>query len=93
MPATYTFTDELAAVVREARQARGWTQQRLAELAKVSQGSISHFEKRGRGLHIEKVVTVLEVIGYCLQLAPIGGAAAETVYPTTETTQAEGRQS
>lgn len=70
-PSTDTFTDQLAAAVREARKARGWTQQTLADLAGVSQGSLSYFEKRGQGLHIEKVVAVLAVLGYRLALEEI----------------------
>jgi preprotein translocase subunit SecG len=57
----------------------------------VSQGSLSYFEKRGQGLHIEKVVAVLAVLGFALTLTATEEtiAAEETVYPEVEATGAE----
>ena len=87
-----TFTDALATAVRDARKARGWTQQTLADLAGVSQGSLSYFEKRGQGLHIEKVLLVLGVLGFELALTEkpvLIQGSEETIYPAIEATGAE----
>lgn len=88
-----TIMEDLAALVCSERKARRWSQQTLADFANVSQGSLSHFEKRGTGLHIEKVVAVLRILSYQLAVVPIDCEGnTGTVYPETETTNAEQAQ-
>ena len=56
--------------LRELREARGLTQQRLAELSKVDQGDISRFEagKWGkRGISFEMLERILPVLGMQLE--------------------------
>jgi transcriptional regulator with XRE-family HTH domain len=54
--------------IRQVREAKGWTQERLADEAKISKGFLSEVEKHGKNISLElllKVATALRAsVGY-----------------------------
>lgn len=53
----------LGVMIRQRRLELGWSQRQLAERAGVSQGSLSIMEQSGVGMRLERVVSVLSVVG------------------------------
>jgi y4mF family transcriptional regulator len=56
-------TTTIGAFVRERRQARGWSQRQLAEIAGVGMNFVSALETGRAGLRLDGVERVLGVFG------------------------------
>jgi ribosome-binding protein aMBF1 (putative translation factor) len=57
-------TDETAIHVRQLREAKGLSQQQLADMAQVSKSQIQRIETSGKGTELAKVLSVLEHDGW-----------------------------
>jgi DNA-binding XRE family transcriptional regulator len=63
-PAETEVTDPTAIRVRELREAKGLSQQQLADMAQVSKSQVQRIETTGRGTELAKVLSVLEHDGW-----------------------------
>jgi transcriptional regulator with XRE-family HTH domain len=68
---------ELGAAVREMREARGWTQARLAEAAGLTQPAVARFEAGGTVPTLQVLERLAKALDAKLvvQLAPASSAA------------------
>jgi transcriptional regulator with XRE-family HTH domain len=62
---------ELAAQVREARKARGWSQARLADEAGVAENTVMHLEQAKKNTQPGNVRKILDA----LEIAPLAATA------------------
>jgi transcriptional regulator with XRE-family HTH domain len=65
---TAAHLQELGKLLADRRAELGWTQQGLAERARVSQGALSQFEASGTGFKFDRLVSVLETVGWGLEV-------------------------
>jgi transcriptional regulator with XRE-family HTH domain len=49
--------------IKQVREARGWTQEKLADEAKVSRGFLSDVEKHGKNISLELLLRVAGALG------------------------------
>ena len=49
--------------IREVREAKGWTQERLADEADISPGFLSDVEKRGKNISLDLLLRVANALG------------------------------
>jgi transcriptional regulator with XRE-family HTH domain len=74
---------DLAALLYQARKARGWTQKIAAKLSGVRQQAISRWERSHANMQIDTLRTYLEALGYNLELV-IKDAETGEIVATTE---------
>lgn len=60
----HEVTDETALRVRQLREAKGWSQQQLADAAQVSKSQVQRIETLGKGTDLSRVLSVLEHDGW-----------------------------
>lgn len=53
---------EVGARIREARQARGWSQQQLADAVNTTQSAVSLYENGQRGCAVETLVDIARAV-------------------------------
>ena len=58
-----SISDAVAARVRELRVARDWTQEQLADNAKLSKDTISHIERGDRKTRLDTLVQIANAFG------------------------------
>ena len=68
LPMTLTSITDIAALVRQARQDRGWTQVQLAEHSGVSRDWIIALEKAKPSLEIALVLRTLKALNLSLKM-------------------------
>ncbi len=61
--------------LRSAREAKGWSRERLAEKSGVSTTTIAEAELYGRNLRVSTLNALLEPLGFALSLASRRGPA------------------
>lgn len=49
--------------IKQVREAKGWTQERLADEASISRGFLSEVEKRGKNISLDLLLRVATVLG------------------------------
>jgi transcriptional regulator with XRE-family HTH domain len=49
--------------IKQVREARGWTQDKLADEAKISRGFLSDVEKHGKNISLELLLRVANALG------------------------------
>jgi transcriptional regulator with XRE-family HTH domain len=49
--------------IKQVREARGWTQERLADEAKISRGFLSEVEKHGKNISLDLLLRVATALG------------------------------
>ena len=49
--------------IREVREARGWTQEKLAEEAKISKGFLSEVENKGKNISLDLLLRIGAALG------------------------------
>ena len=49
--------------IKQVREARGWTQERLADEAKISRGFLSEVEKHGKNISLDLLLRVANALG------------------------------
>jgi transcriptional regulator with XRE-family HTH domain len=49
--------------IKQVREAKGWTQERLADEARISRGFLSEVEKRGRNISLDLLLRVANALG------------------------------
>jgi transcriptional regulator with XRE-family HTH domain len=49
--------------IKQVREARGWTQDKLADEAKISRGFLSEIEKHGKNISLELLLRVANALG------------------------------
>lgn len=77
--------DSIGARVRYLREARGWTQERLAQEAGVSKSFISEMEHDRRNPSAEKLLEIASVLGASLDFIMKGEGTTEEGPPTPVT--------
>lgn len=65
-----TSLDDLAALVREARLAQGWSQAQLAEVIGTTQPWISEFERGEGNPHLIMALKITQALGISLTGSP-----------------------
>jgi transcriptional regulator with XRE-family HTH domain len=60
--------DQLGPIIRDARKAKGWSQQKLAERCAVDRSYISRIEKGFRSASFTVVIAALAELGLSLQV-------------------------
>lgn len=65
----HTFA-EVGGAVREARRARGWTQDDLALRMHATQNWVSRFENGSRRVELQKVLDAVAAVGLTMNLLP-----------------------
>jgi len=66
-PPEAAVTDETAIHIRQAREAKGWSQQQLSEAAGVSKSAIQRAETTGKSTELAKILSALEHDGWQAQ--------------------------
>jgi len=49
--------------IKQVREAKGWTQERLADEAKISRGFLSEVEKHGKNISLDLLLRVANALG------------------------------
>ena len=49
--------------IRKVREAKGWTQEKLADESKVSRGFLSEVEKRGKNISLDLLLRIANALG------------------------------
>jgi transcriptional regulator with XRE-family HTH domain len=49
--------------IKEVREARGWTQEKLADESKVSRGFLSEVEKHGKNISLDLLLRIANALG------------------------------
>lgn len=58
--------------IKERREAKGWTQERLADEAKISRGFLSEVEKHGKNISLDLLLRVANALGVSVGYLAIG---------------------
>lgn len=58
--------------IREVREARGWTQEKLADAAQISKGFLSEVENRGKNLSLGVLLRIATAIGASVEYLATG---------------------
>ncbi len=74
---TAAHLQELGKLLAGRREELGWTQMELAQRARVSQGALS-FEASGTGFKFDRLVAVLDTVGWALEVVVNEGSVADT---------------
>lgn len=78
--------------IKEVREARGWTQEKLADEAKISKGFLSEVENKGKNLGLEILLRIATVLGASVEYLATGAgpeaAAREPVVIPRELSKA-----
>lgn len=75
---TAAHLQELGKLLAGRREELGWTQMELAQRARVSQGALSQFEASGTGFKFDRLVAVLNTVGWALEVVVKEGSVADT---------------
>ena len=49
--------------IKKVREAKGWTQEKLADESKVSRGFLSEVEKRGKNISLDLLLRIANALG------------------------------
>src|SRR6266571_2052192 len=63
--------------IRDAREERGWTQEKLAEAARISKGFLSDLENNNRGVSAEYALRIADALGVSLDFLMRGEQGKE----------------
>ena len=74
MTQTIERVEDIGSAIRAARQAKGWSQVRLAREVGVSQGAISNWESGYRLPEWARLLVIAAALGLALALVRRGGA-------------------
>lgn len=66
---------DIGAIVREAREAKGWSRATLANQAGVSSGTISNLELYGTAPRLDTLLAITEALGLELTATPDAAAS------------------
>jgi transcriptional regulator with XRE-family HTH domain len=76
--ANTSWGKEMATVgdrIRQVREAKGWTQDRLADEAKISRGFLSDVENHGKNISLEFLLRVANALGASIAYLATGEGA------------------
>jgi transcriptional regulator with XRE-family HTH domain len=59
--------------IRQVREARGWTQERLAEEAKISKSFLSEVENKGKNISLDLLLRVATALEASVEYLATGG--------------------
>jgi transcriptional regulator with XRE-family HTH domain len=59
--------------IREVREAKGWTQDKLADEAKISKGFLSEVENKGRNMSLDLLLRVATALDASVEYLATGG--------------------
>jgi transcriptional regulator with XRE-family HTH domain len=59
--------------IREVREARGWTQEELAEAAKISKSFLSEVETKGKNISLDLLLRVATALDASVEYLATGG--------------------
>ena len=65
--------------IRDAREERGWTQEKLAEAARISKGFLSDLENNNRGVSAEYALRIADALGVSLDFLMRGEQGKEEI--------------
>jgi transcriptional regulator with XRE-family HTH domain len=64
--------------IRKVREERGWTQEKLADEAKISKGFLSDVENRGKNLSLEILLRIANALGASVEYLATGSGSEAT---------------
>jgi transcriptional regulator with XRE-family HTH domain len=59
--------------IREVREARGWTQEKLSEAAKISKSFLSEVENKGKNISLDLLLRVATALDASVEYLATGG--------------------
>lgn len=83
--ATVTTAKHLARLVKTARKARGWSQESLAERARISPATMNRLEKGGVSVSLGTWLAVMERLGLLQKLDQLRDPVSDAILERTQT--------
>jgi len=59
--------------IREVREARGWTQEKLADVAKISKSFLSEVENKGKNISLDLLLRISTALDASVEYLATGG--------------------
>jgi len=92
-PGTFKVGQHLGGLVRQARLARNWTRQELAERSRVSLATVARIEKGSLSASLGAWLSVLELLGLLPLLSGLRDPSSEALLDATRAKRARRKQS